>query len=169
MIEARFPKFPLNVVFLGESETTVGLHAALRRRPGGLGTQHLAHIRFLAAGLTSIKEIGGAFHHELSSAHLSIGAGDGELNTLVLTDGAVKHRALACVRAGLVNKPARITYGLRANKDTLCVHAIQNVAKPLSLLTNQRVGGNAHVIEEDLRRRMVDHGADRLNLQPLSL
>ena len=147
----------------------MGLHAAFRRSPGGLGTQHLAHISFLAARLTGIKKVGGALHHELSSAHLGIGAGDGKLNTLVLADGAVEHRTLASVRTGLINKPARITYGLRANEDTFCVHTIQNVAKPFSLLTDQRVGGNAHVIEEDLRRRMVDHGADGLNLQPLSL
>src|SRR5579864_9769826 len=44
LIEPRLAKLALDVVFLGETETTMGLHAHVGGKPGGVGRQEFRHI-----------------------------------------------------------------------------------------------------------------------------
>ena len=47
------------------------------------------------------------------------------------------------------------------DQDPLRVHPVEDVAEPLALLPDERVGGHLDAVEEDLRRRVIHHRLDR--------
>ena len=101
--------------------------------------------------------------HQLGGTHLRVAARDRELHALVLADRSREHLSLLGVVARLFDEPFRVADTLCRDQDPLCVHARQDIAEPLPFLADQRRRRDTHVVEENLRRRMVHHRADRLN------
>src|SRR5215471_9415875 len=114
-----------------------------------------------------IETFGGVRHHESRGFHVGIRASQGELYSLVLTDRTVEYHALFGVAAGAIEKPAAVAHTLRSDQNPLRVQAVEQIAESLAFLPNQIFPRHFYIIEEHLSRRMIDHGADRANCQPL--
>ena len=89
-----------------------------------------------------------------------LGARDGELDALVLADGAAEDLALAGVADRFAREPAAIADAFGGDQDALGVHAVEDAAEALAGLADQVRGRDAQVVEEDLGGGVVDHGRD---------
>ena len=168
MVQAGFAEFAFDIIFLGEGETAMGLHTGVGGGPGGVGGQHFGHIRLGAAGLTGFKQISRFFRHQSRRFGRRIGLGDGELHALVLPNRSVKDFAVLGVAGRLFDEPTGVADAFMGDQDALGVHPVEDVAKTFTFLTNQIVSRNFQVIEEDRGGGVVDHGADRSDLQAIA-
>ena len=109
-----------------------------------------------------------ALHHEFGGAHLGVGAGEGELNALVLADGSAEHLSVLGVGTGLSEEPLGVADALGGDQQALGVHAVQDVAEAAALDADQVFRRDFHVVEEDLGRVVVHHGADRADGQAVT-
>ena len=100
-------------------------------------------------------------HGQARSVKLDVIARDRKLDALVLADRTAEHLALLGIVRRPLDEPAAIADTFGGNQDALGIHAVENVAKTLVLLADERVGGNFEIVEEDFRRRVVDHRRDR--------
>src|SRR5262249_35105211 len=90
---------------------------------------------------------------------------DGKLNALVGADRASKDHALAGIFGSALDEPVPIADGLGGDENALRVPAVYDVAEPHALLTEQAVGWNLHVVEENSVGVMVDHQVKRLDIE----
>src|SRR5262249_51829603 len=102
-------------------------------------------------------------HHHFRRAHLRIGARDGELNALVLSDRPGEQLTLLSIFGWLGDEPLRITNAFSGHQNALGIHSAKNVAKTFSFLADQIFRRDAQIVEEDLRGRMIHHCADRID------
>ena len=144
----------------------MGLHARLRRRPTGVRREELGEIRLLPRIAARFVQPDRFTQHQLRRPHLAVGARDGKLNALVSPDGAPENFAIAGISGCGFNEPFGVADAFRGDQHPLRVHAGQDVAKSLAFFSDQRAGGDLHVVEEQLGGRMIHHRADRTNGQP---
>ncbi len=169
LIESGLPEFPLDVVFLGEAEAAVGLHAGIGGVPGGISGQHLGHVGLGAAIDPGFVFAGGFPHHQFGGPHRRIGLGDRELDALILADRPAEHHALAGIVGGLLDEPLGVADALRGDQDALGVHAGQDITKALALFADQVFRRDLQIVEEHLGGGVVHHGADRPDGQAVVL
>src|SRR3984893_1995850 len=62
LVEPRFAELALDVVFFGEAEPAMGLHAGVGRFPGRVRRQHLGHVGLGAAIEPGLGFAGGFLH-----------------------------------------------------------------------------------------------------------
>ena len=130
--------------------------------------QQFGHVGLGAAGLSRIEQVCRLGRHQGRRFRIRISLGDRELDTLVLADRPVKDDALPGIGTGFFDEPAGIADAFVRNQDTFGVHAVEDITEPPAFLADQTVGGNSHVVKEDLGRIVIQHGADRLDGQPLA-
>jgi hypothetical protein len=160
LVEPRLAEFALHVVLGCETEAAVGLQTDVGGFPGGVGCEQLSHVGFGAAGLAGVEERRRFVAHEICGAQVGVGAGDRELDALVLPDGAVENDALAGVAPRAIDEPETVADAFGGDEDAFGVHAIEDVAEALALFADEGLGGNLEVIEEDFVGLVVDHVAD---------
>ena len=105
--------------------------------------------------------------HEVGGLDIDVRPRDRELNSLVLTDRTSEHHPVVCVFAGSVDEPSTITHTLGRDQDPLGVQPVEQIAEPFTLLANPVLDRHLEIVEEDLRRRVVDHGANRMDSHPV--
>src|SRR5205823_136600 len=127
LVEAGLSEFALYIEVFGEAETAVGLKTHVGGFPAGFGAEELGHIGLGAAGLALVEELGGAPTHEVGSADVHIGPGDGELHALVLADGPAEDLSLFGVGSGCLDEPVAVADALGCDEDPLGIHAVQDV------------------------------------------
>src|SRR5262245_27102457 len=162
LIEPRFTELALDIVFLRETETAVGLHAHVGRGPGGVRGEQFRHVGFRADILTGIVFARSLVHHQLCSAHLRISARDRELHALILPDRSSEQRAILGVLCGLGNEPLGVADAFCGDQNSFGIHARKDVTEPLALFANQVFRRHAQIVEENLRRGVIHHGTDRI-------
>ena len=92
-----------------------------------------------------------------------MGLRDRELNTLIRTDRPAENHAIGRVTRGALDEPPSVADRLGRDQDPLDVPAVDDVAEALPFLADQILGRYLQVLDEDLRRVMVEHRADRPN------
>src|SRR5690606_37366981 len=97
-----------------------------------------------------------------------VGAGDRELHSLVLANGAVEHAPFSSVVAGGFNEPAGIAEHLGGGNDAFGVHAVENVAKATPFLTDAVFYRHFQAVDEDLGGVVIHHGAQRSDLEAVA-
>ena len=63
----------------------------------------------------------------------------------------------------------RITRAFPGNQNALCIHTIEDVSKPPTLITNQTVRGDQRIVEKYLGSIVIDHRLYRTNLHTIVL
>ena len=88
----------------------------------------------------------------------------GKLDALIGADGTVEDHPLFGVRDGPVDEPASVSDGLGGYQYALRVPRVDDMPKPLPLLTDQVLRGHLQVVEEDGVGVVVEHDVDGLDL-----
>src|ERR1035437_2325355 len=161
LIKTRLAKLSLNVVFLGETKSAVGLYANVRCLPRRVSGKHLCHICFGTTRKFRLVSASRIVNHELGRAHCGIGLGNGKLDALILADRPTKHFAVTRVFDRCVGKPFRIANTFCGDQNALRVHAGQYVTKALTFLADQVSGWNNHVVKKDFACAVVHHRPNR--------
>src|SRR3954471_3281848 len=107
-------------------------------------------------------------HHQFGGAHLRISARDRKLDALVLPDRPAEYRTLFGVIARLLDEPFAVADAFRRDQDALGIHARENVAEALAFFADQVFSRYPEIIKENFRRRVIHHGADRIDLEALA-
>ena len=128
----------------------------------------LGHVGLRPAGLARLEQRGRLAHHQLRRGGLGVCFRDGELDALVLPDRAAEHAAVVGVCHGAVDEEPGVAQRVGSDQYPFRVHAVEDIAEPPALLADQRIGRNAHIVEEELVGLVVYHGADRADLQPVA-
>ncbi|MNS34206.1 hypothetical protein D3C71_524950 [compost metagenome] len=89
--------------------------------------------------------------------------GDRKLHTLVLSDWTAKNHAITSIRTGFFDKPATIADTFGGDQCALGIKAVEDISEPFTLFTDQAVGRQFKVVEEQLVGFVIDHVGDRLN------
>ena len=165
LIEARFPELSLDVEFLGETRSPIGLQASIAGLPGSRCREHFGHIGFCAAALASIKQACRFMGHQFRGTHVCIGVGDRKLDTLVSANWAIENLAVAGIIFGSLNEEFAIADAFERYQRAFHVHAVENIPKALSLLADQRACRNLQIVEEQLSCMVVHHRFDRTDGQ----
>ena len=97
-----------------------------------------------------------------------MGTGDGELDPLILADGAVKDDAFVGIVGSAVDIPIDVPNTLGGKEDPFGVNAVEHIAKALALLANQIFRRDQQVIKEKLGGVMVHHHLDWLNREAVA-
>ena len=163
LIEAGLAELPLDVVLDGETEAAVRIKRCVRRRPRCFRGEELRHVRLSRAFLPAVVAGSGIEANEVGCAKRCVGAGQRELHSLVGPDRPTEHLALARILDGTLEQETTVAEALRRDEDPLGVHAVEDVAEAAALLADEGISGNHDIIEEDLRRVVVDHRADGLD------
>ncbi len=106
----------------------------------GIRGEQLGHVRLGTELLARIAERRGLEAHEVGRTDVHVGAGDGELDALVLRDRPVENNALAAVFLRPVNEPVAVTDAFGGNQRALRIEARQDRLEALSLLADQVFG-----------------------------
>ena len=147
----------------------MGLQTGIRRIPGCFRRQQLRHVGLGATRLSGLEQPGRLLRHQGRGLGCRERLGDRELHALVLPDRAAEHFPVVGVIRRLLDEPAGISDTLMRDQDALRVHAVEDITEAFAFLTDQILGGHFEIVEEDFRRRMIDHRADRPNFQPVTL
>jgi hypothetical protein len=161
LVEAGLAPFALDVVFLGEREAAIGGERRLGGVPSGFRGEQFRHIGVCAALLAVVEQRGGAAADHVSRFELGIGAGQWELDALVLADRPVENDALLGVVDALLQQPAAVADAFLRDQDALGIRAVENVAEAPAFLADQILGRHFEIVEEYLARVVVDHRLDR--------
>ena len=145
-----------------------GLHRDVGRLPGGVRRQELRHVRLGPAPLTPVEEGRGLLHHEVGGLDVRVGAGYGELDALVLSDGTAEDDALVGPPRRPAQKEAAVAHALGGDEDALGVHAVHDVPQALALLPDKITGGHLDAVEQELVRKVVHHHAPAPHLQAVA-
>jgi hypothetical protein len=78
---------------------------------------------FFAAGFALVEEGGGSLNDQIGGFGLGKGTRYGELDALVLSDGALKDDSFTRISAGFVDEPAGIANTFGGDQETFGVHA----------------------------------------------
>ena len=89
LIQPGLAELALDIVFARKAKTAMRLDAGIGRLPAGIGRQQLGHVRLRPAIKPGVKTPARLKAHQVGSLDIHIGAGDGKLHTLILTDGAI--------------------------------------------------------------------------------
>src|ERR671912_676993 len=162
--DAGLAELPLYVIVLPEAVATVRLEGGVSRIPRSFGGKELRHVGLRAALLALVKEARGFEPQHAGRLYRSVGPRDGELNPLVLADGAVEDPPLPRVATGPIYEPPPVPDGLRCDEDPLHVHSVQYVPESLALFADKVFSGDPDVSEKHLVRVVVDHGSRWTNL-----
>ena len=127
--------------------------------------QKLGHIRFRAAGLAFIEQLGRPLDHQRGGLHFDIGARDRKLNALVLADRPAEDFPLLGVGGCAFDEEAPVADAFGGDQYPLGVHPVEDVAKSTALLANQICDGHRHVVEEKFSRGVIEHRANRADRQ----
>ena len=119
--------------------------------------------------LPRLVEVGRFAHHQLSRAHADIGSRDRKLDALVLPDRPAEDHALARIGRRFVDKPFGVADAFGSDQNALGVHAGKNVAKALAFCADEILGRHPHVLEKHLGGRVIHHGADGPDGEPVAL
>ena len=84
---------------------------------------------------------------------------DRELNRVVDPYRSTEYDPFCGVARSSFDEPPSVPDALRRDQDPFGVPAVEDVAKALSLLADEHVGRNAHLVEEHLGRVVVQHRA----------
>ncbi len=163
LVQSRFAKLTLYVVFSGKTEPTMGLQCGIRRLPRGVSGQQLCHVGFGSTRSIAIKEFGRSETHQVGSLNIDVCLGNRKLHSLVLTNGPPKYDTLVGILYRSLDKPVPIAERLGRDQNAFGIQAVEQIAKPFSFLSDELFKGNMEVVEEHLRCMMIDHGADRLD------
>src|SRR5256885_13263398 len=99
--------------------------------------------------------------HQIGRLHVHVRARNWKLDALILSDGAVEYHALFRVPGGAIHEPAAVADAFGGNQNALRIQAVEEIAKAASLFADERVERHFEIIEEELRRRVIHHRADR--------
>src|SRR5207247_1370111 len=134
----RLAELPLYVVLLREAEASVGVQARVRRLPRGLRREELRGVRLRPAGLPLLEQPRSLVAHEVCRLDRRVRLRDRELHSLVRTDRAPEDDALRRVASCQLDEPVPIADALGRDQDPLRVHPVEDVAKALSLVADER-------------------------------
>ena len=168
MVQARLAKLAFHIVFLGEAEAAMRLDAHVGRKPARLARQHLGNVRLRSGAFPGVEHTRGLGHHFGSCGKLDVRARDRKLDALIFADRAAEDIAILRVSRSAVDEKAPIANAFAGDKDPLGIHAGKDVAKALPLLPDQCAGWHAQIIEEQLRRRVIEHGSHGPHGQPVA-
>src|SRR5919107_3521180 len=157
--EPGLAELALDVVLGVEAVAAEGLHRGVRGLPGGVGGQQQGHVGLGAAGLARVEQFGCSKAHEVGGLHAYVCPCYGELDALVLAYLAAEDEALRGAAGCTVHEPPPVADALGGDEDPLGVHAVEDIAEALALLTDQAVRRYAQVLEEELVGLIVDHHA----------
>src|SRR5215510_13409414 len=110
-----------------------------------------------------IKQCGGLFNHQSRSFHVGIGAGERELDSLILADRTIEYYSLLGITAGALDEPAAIANAFGGDQNALGVQAIEQITKTLAFFADEIFCGNFNIVKENLSGGVVHHGLNRAN------
>ena len=107
-------------------------------------------------------------NHQIGGLGLGIGAGDRELDALVLADGSPKDLAFIRVIRRFLDKPARVANAFGSDQCSFGIHAVEDIAKSVIEFADQTVSRDHQVVEEHFGCGMIDHRPKRLDGQAIA-
>src|SRR5262249_15502454 len=139
-IQPGFTELALHVVFGGKTIAAVGVKACVGGLPGCIRRQQFGHIGLRTARRPALEEPRRLESHQIRGLEMSVSECEGELHTLICTDGASEDDSFPGILGPPLNEPTAIADRFRGDEDALCIPSVDNVAKSLSFVANQ-VGG----------------------------
>src|SRR5690606_20192133 len=124
LVQPCFTELALDVVFIGKAESAMELQAGIGGFPGRVSRQQFGHIGLRTARLMGVVQSAGLKAHQAGGLYIDVRAGDGKLDTLILSDRAVEYDAFFCIGRYFVDEPVPIAYAFRCNQ---CAFSIQAV------------------------------------------
>src|SRR5262249_16718714 len=120
----------------------------------------LRHIGFRPTGFAAIEHLRGLDPHQIRRLDMRVSLRNRKLNPLVLTDRTAEHDALARVFGCALDEPPTIADALAGNENALRIHSVQQIFEAFPFLADQVLYWHFEIVDEQLRRRMIHHGAD---------
>ena len=127
LVQPRFAELALDVIFLRETEAAMRLDALIGRIPARFRCQQLGHVRLGTARLACIKHRRGLVDHQGRRRQLHMGAGDRELDTLILADRPTEDSAVFGIGGSAIDEEAAVSDTFGRNQDAFGIHAVQHI------------------------------------------
>lgn len=147
-----FPHKPLDMIFLGISETAECQLRGLRRLHRRFAGQVFGCVRFVSAGLAGVIKRTGAHRHEIGRFQLRPAGGQRVLHPLILANRPAKDDTFVGVVRRTAKRVAPDAHRLGGDQHPFGIQPVQDLAETLTFLADQILGRNRQPVDEQFVR-----------------
>ena len=158
LIKPRLAELALDVVILGEAEAAVGLDACAAYQDAS-DASSLAMLASVPQG-SPARTVPPPFHHHARLPRPDQERAIGNCTPWFWPIGRPKTSRVLAYRPP-IDEEAAVADAFCRNQNALGVHAVEDVAEALALFADEVLGRHRQIVEEQLGRRVIEHGANR--------
>ena len=147
--DRHFAEQPLDMIFLGVSETAMGHDGLPRGVVAGARAEEFRAVGLRAAGLAVVVQPRRAHHHLPCRFEIHPFFRERMLDALILSDRAIEHDAVARIFGGAAKRILADAHRFGADQDTLRIEAVQDVGEALALLADPVLIRDEQTVDEN--------------------